>query len=529
MLILAAITLGAGMIRVPKLGERPMHCDEAVHAYKFGDLLEQGKYVYDPNEYHGPTLNYLTLIPAGILGHTTYIDIDEFTVRIVPVFFGLLLVGLVFLLADGLGAKAVVSTAILTAFSPVLVFYSRYYIQETLLVCFTFGAIICGYRFAQRPRVSWAIGIGAFLGLMHATKETCIIAYGAMFGALVLWLWWRWREGIRPGALLGRLKPHHVIAVIVTGGIFAEGFFSSFLINLKGIPDSFITFWSYFFRAGETSIHIHPWYYYLKMLMWSQYGDGPVWTEGLIVVLAVVGGVAVVRKKGAGIGDNGLWRYVVLYTLLMTVGYSIIPYKTPWCLMGFFHGMILLAGVGAVWLIGHGPNRTMRALIGLVLAGGVVHLGWQAYQASYRYSSDPRNPYVYAHTSRDIFQIEKQVREVMALYPAAYPETYPKEPAVMQVFFLKNYWPLPWYLRDLNVEYYATIPEGILPAPLVLADPDMEPQLMDVFYENPEVGQRPIYVPLFIDTTHQYLQPMYLRPQVEIRGYLRKRLWSYLP
>jgi len=62
-LILAA-TIVALALRLPRLALRPMHGDEAVHADKFGDLLESGVYAYDPNEYHGPTLNYLTLVPA---------------------------------------------------------------------------------------------------------------------------------------------------------------------------------------------------------------------------------------------------------------------------------------------------------------------------------------------------------------------------------------------------------------------------------------------------------------------------------
>jgi len=43
--------------------KRPMHGDETVHAIKFGELLEQGSYKYNPIEFHGPTLNYLSLIP----------------------------------------------------------------------------------------------------------------------------------------------------------------------------------------------------------------------------------------------------------------------------------------------------------------------------------------------------------------------------------------------------------------------------------------------------------------------------------
>ena len=44
-------------------------------------------------------------------------------------------------------------------------------------------------------------------------------------------------------------------------------------------------------------------------------------------------------------------RFLGFYTLLMATAYSVIPYKTPWCLLGFLHGMVLLAGIGAVRLL----------------------------------------------------------------------------------------------------------------------------------------------------------------------------------
>ncbi|HEX2974040.1 MAG TPA: hypothetical protein VHP11_17035, partial [Tepidisphaeraceae bacterium] len=45
------------------------------------------------------------------------------------------------------------------------------------------------------------------------------------------------------------------------------------------------------------------------------------------------------------------WIFLASYTVLLTAAYSAVPYKTPWCLLGFLHGMILLAAVGAVALI----------------------------------------------------------------------------------------------------------------------------------------------------------------------------------
>ena len=87
-----AVMIAAVALRLPRLGQRPMHGDEAVHAVKFGELLEKNFYRYNPDDYHGPTLNYFTLIPAWLSGIHKFKDLNEFTLRIVPVFFGLLLV-----------------------------------------------------------------------------------------------------------------------------------------------------------------------------------------------------------------------------------------------------------------------------------------------------------------------------------------------------------------------------------------------------------------------------------------------------
>src|SRR5512138_2223892 len=90
--LLLAVTLLAAALRLPDLAARPMHADEAVHADKLGTLLERGEYAYDPSDYHGPTLYYLTLPSAWIEGARRYVEIDEVTLRVVPALFGIALV-----------------------------------------------------------------------------------------------------------------------------------------------------------------------------------------------------------------------------------------------------------------------------------------------------------------------------------------------------------------------------------------------------------------------------------------------------
>ena len=137
-----AILVLAAAFRLPRLAQRPMHADEANQAVKTGRLYETGKYEYDTTDHHGPSLYCLTLPSLWVSGARDLASSQEVAYRIVPVIFGLGLIPLLLLVADGLGRPAVLAAALLTAISPAFVFYSRYYIQETLLVFFTLAARI---------------------------------------------------------------------------------------------------------------------------------------------------------------------------------------------------------------------------------------------------------------------------------------------------------------------------------------------------------------------------------------------------
>ena len=57
-LLLALVTLAAFWLRTHDLDRRPMHADEANQAVKLGELLDAGRYTFDPSDHHGPTLYY---------------------------------------------------------------------------------------------------------------------------------------------------------------------------------------------------------------------------------------------------------------------------------------------------------------------------------------------------------------------------------------------------------------------------------------------------------------------------------------
>lgn len=500
-----AVAVGALALRLPRLDVRPMHGDEGNQAVKAGILLETGSYVYDPHDHHGPTLYYLSLLPAWLTSEKTAADLTESTLRTVPVAFGVGLVLLVLLAGDGLGLAAAVCAAILTALSPAMVFYSRYYIQEMLLVFFTFGAIVCGWRYTRGGRPVWAVLCAACLALMFVTKETWVFAAAAMVAGVALETAWARLIDRRPIALRPYLNIRHLAA---GAGVFVVvwlALFSSFFTNWSGLTDSLLAYWNFLFRAGGAGLHDKPRDYYLAMLAFSRWvtesRSGPWWSEALILALALVGAMAALTGRGIGAGQKPLGRFLVFYTIVLTVLYALVPYKTPWCTLSFLHGFILLAGIGVVALVRWVRVRLLQVAVCVVLAALAAQLGWQAYLASYRYPADLRNPYVYAHTSTDALNLVKRVEEIAAVSPDGLN-------LIVQVITPENFWPLPWYLRQFpRVGWWHEMPEN----------PDADVIITSDFEKELDARLRGKY---------NRMSMFGIRPGVVLTVYVRDDLWQ---
>jgi uncharacterized protein (TIGR03663 family) len=498
LIILAAVLAGA-LLRLPDLAIRPMHTDEAVHAVKFGTLLESGDYRYDPFEYHGPTLNYLTLLPAWLSGTHTYAVLEEWHLRIVTAVAGILLIAL-FLLVDRDRSQWAMWSAVTAALSPAMVFYSRYYIQEMLLVCFTLAFVVAVYRYLRTRSMLWAVVTGLAAGLMYATKETSIITFGvlAVAGGVVIVL--RRRRG------LPVVMPpfRHTLYIVSSSLVIILVFFSSFGRHPEGVVDAFAMLPTYFGRAGTDGPHRHPWWFYAQMLGWSRGSDGRVWTEAGILLFAIAGYARTWRDR-AMLDDAGVvFRMCTgIATLFMIVIISVMPYKTPWVVLTALLGFIIMAGAGIESFLS-GADR-MRQVRTLLVAGILLHLGWEAYAASYTHADDPGNPYVYAQPRQDVVEIGRTV--------GALARTSPSPINVVVCYQDGDYWPLPWYLRNIpNTGWWTAVPDSLPRADVVLVSPELEPALTKALYERAAPGEQALYVTLF-------KRPAHVRPGREIRVY----------
>jgi uncharacterized protein (TIGR03663 family) len=477
-LALMAILTAALAFRMAKLAERPMHADEAILADKFGTFLESSSYRYDPQDYHGPALVWLTFLPARVMGAHRYADLTETSLRLVPALCGVLLVLMPLLLSDGLGRWSAVTAAALTAISPAMVYYSRYYIPEMLLTTLASAAIVCGYHYARSGQGAWVILAGMCAGLMFIAKETAVIVGGSMLISLALTI---------------RRKP--AMSWVIAAGIALA---VAIPVVTIGSADGWRAAMTYWHRAIDTPVHRHPWNYYLALLIRS---------ESSIVVLAVCGLAAAVARKAPVSTDGRLLSFLAWYACVMTLAYSLIPYKTPWCVLGLLHALILLAGVGAMVVL-ESLRRHARVAVAFLLTACAAQLGWQAWRISFPLSSDLRNPYAYAHTGRDVFTIRDSVEKLALGSPKG-------RGMPLQVLGAQNLWPLPWYFRTFaHVEWRRRLGPGFQPGDAILVTPDMEPALIHEIYEVPPPGKRELYRSIFDRRVE-------LRPGLELRGYVR--------
>ena len=346
------------------------------------------------------------------------------------------------------------------------------------------------------------------------TKETCIINYAALgISALMLIFVLKLKGQIRPRDK--QYPPWHWLVVLVSAGSTSILFYSSFFSHPEGIIDSITTYQAYFTRAGADDAHLHPWHYYLDLLVFNPNPSGPAWSELWLLLLSLAGFIMAILKKDRKRGDHFI-IFAGAYTFLLMIIYSLISYKTPWNILSCYAGLLLLAGYALVRILQLPWAGWLRTgLIAGVLIGGMYWL-YTSYSINFRQSSEPANPYVYAQAVKDVVELAEAVSMVALAHPDG------RDMRIDIIMPDHEYWPLPWYLRNFtHTAWWDHVDYTQPAAPLIIAAAALEKQLTRKLYELPPPGQRYLYIPLF----NSYKE---LRPGQEIRAYLRKDIWDHL-
>ncbi len=421
-----------------------MHTDEAVNACITGQLLTGGAYHYDPQDRHGPALYAVALPLARLAGAKNLATLNETTLRLGPILIGGLAVLWFALLVPDLGLPVALLAALWWAVSPLPVYYSRYFIHETLFVAATLGLLGSGWRWLQTGSVQSGMMTGLWAALMLATKETAGLSFAA---AALAGGWWLIRHRARSSDAIPRLfamsggfidknvtwqRPPKASGTLAgrwlgfgLGGLVALGLlvvFYSWGGKHWGGPADLLRSLPRFLVRASGEGHQKPWWYYLRLL-----GGG--WSGWSLLALAAVGAVRAVRSRSSG--ALVCW---LIYSVAIFIFYSAIPYKTPWLALNLFLPLTVLAGAGAMtlWELAHTGGLGRGFIAGAVVL--ILLIARDTRQWVFLRPADEQNPYAYAHTGEDLLRLPQRLARLAG-------------PQTTLAVVAADPWPLPWYLR----------------------------------------------------------------------------------
>lgn len=140
------ITAIAIFLRFFLLTLKPLHHDEGVNGHFLTRLFRDGVYQYDPANYHGPDLYYISLAFSKVFGLNTW------SIRSSVAIFGVLTVILAFFLHRYIGKIGSLAAGLFLALSPGMVYISRYFIHEILFVFFTLSFVVAILYFIEKRK-----------------------------------------------------------------------------------------------------------------------------------------------------------------------------------------------------------------------------------------------------------------------------------------------------------------------------------------------------------------------------------------
>lgn len=466
------IVSGGFSMRLWDLGSRAMGYDESLHAY-YSYLLSEGFGFQHTPVMHGPFLFHVSALAFFFLGDS------DLVARLMPVIFGTVLIILPWFLRTMLGRIGSLTASALLAFSPMMLFYSRYARNDIFMAVWTLAIVVLMWRFIEEKKNIYLYMIAMVLALAFTTKETTFIVV-AIFGSYLFivsspdWMPWIFRRqkklieshisddtyryipgyGFRSGSfnirhrlskfsspgilllLFGTLTLPQAAATIslfdvvfsrfniilanneapigapsgqliiniqgltlTTGMIFASIWimlliliscalgiswnrtvwfrcasifycvwlllYTSLMTNLVGIGSGIWQGLGYWILQHEVNRGDQPWYYYIMVL--------PVY-EALPFLLSVIACIYYIFR-----GDR-FSRFLVYWTIMSLLLYSIAGEKMPWLVVNIVLPMIIITGKFIGDLMSEVEWEKVRSFRGIYLMPATILLIYLAFR-----------------------------------------------------------------------------------------------------------------------------------------------------
>jgi uncharacterized protein (TIGR03663 family) len=423
----------AAVLRLALLDIKPAHFDEGVNGWFVDQMTRTGFFRYDPTNYHGPLHFYAVFLSQTLFGRNLW------ALRLPAVVASLFSVWLLLRFREHFGALTARIAALAMAVSPAYIFYGRYSIHESWQVLFSILFLWGWLGLWRNGERRFLFALVAGTTGMILTKETYVIHIGSFLlaGAALSLLQrvlpsrppmplarqrWSWADLARASAL--------AVLVIV---FFYSGTFLDFTA-LGGLYETFAAWFQTGVAAAgheKSTYDVGPVNYYWVALM-ARY-EWPALLGLLLCSLYFA-------------PSEARLRYLAIYGCGVLLAYSLIPYKTPWCIVSILWPFYLILGAEATAWMSSSENP-VRAISRAVLVVGLIASTFLSIRLNFFRFTNEREPYVYVQTYPEISTLTQPLLEMAQRDPRYY--------HVRGQILLESYYPLPWMLGDFTqIGYY---------------------------------------------------------------------------
>jgi uncharacterized protein (TIGR03663 family) len=434
----------AAALRILFLGIKPPHFDEGINGWFVDQMVKDGFYRYDPTNYHGPLHFYLLFLSQTLFGRNLY----ALRMPVVLASIGAVWLALKY---DRVIPRPVARLAALAmALSPGFIFYGRYSIHEVWLLLFSMMFIFGLLGLWREGTLSYLWFTGMGITGMILTKETYIIHLGCALLALPIAYASTMIVGVEDSKPAAQKWNSVDLAIVCLTGIGAIVFFySGTFFHWNGLKDLFRTFHAWFETGSSGHGHEKAWYYWLELI--ARY-EWPV-CAGLL--LCGLSGLTLLFRTLT-------LRFLAVMGIGTLMAYSIIHYKTPWCIISIIWPLLFAFG-GFVLLVPRTrlvASSIVASILLLVSFGYAISLNYFRCSTFIEANWDSNRPlttnireffnaepYVYVQTYNDIYKLTTPLLELAHRDPRFY--------HLVGHIIRPSPYPLPWILGDFpQIGYY---------------------------------------------------------------------------
>ncbi len=410
---------------------KPAHFDEGVNGWFADQMTANGFYHYDPTNYHGPLHFYAVFLSQTLFGRHLW------ALRLPAVLASLLCLWALLKFRDFFGDRTARIAALAMAVSPAYVFYGRYSIHESWQVLFSILLLwsLLGLWTAGERR-HFFTAVLSMAGLI-LTKETYVLHGGSfLLAGLVLWGWQRLVPS-RPSFPLAKQLWTRDDGILAGGGalLLIVFFYSGNFLDFRSLKGLYQTFGAWFKTGVEAAGHaktnyqVGPGNYYWVALM-ARY-EWPA-------LAGLLAGLRYIAPSDARL------RYTAILAGGVLLAYSLIPYKTPWCIASILWPFLLILGGLLGEVADHWGKKFLPGVVMAPLLAGSLVVCWRLNFVNYTEDSEP---YVYVQTYPDISRLTDPLLTLAQKNANNY--------HLSGLVLLESYYPLPWMLGDFtHIGYY---------------------------------------------------------------------------